>query len=179
MCVCYTDCCTAERRAALTATMYISRHTRTAGTLIHLPLFIRVEHSPLVQTRRPWVCNTHTHTHTHTHIQSKLVKHSANSEAGWVHFNSHLWYLGIHSSISQESSLVFGHSRTQQMNTLQWGTQFVPAENARRNRLLNKTVDHELKKKKIFQQTFGLSSLSFMFWLSVCLSKIHHSKNIT
>lgn len=58
-CVCCdTDSCTGERGAAFTPTVYISRHTRAAGALIHLPLFIGAIHHPLVQTRLPRVCNT-------------------------------------------------------------------------------------------------------------------------
>lgn len=59
-CVCNTHCFTGERRAAFATTVYVPRHTGTAGTLIHIPLFVGVICGPLVQTWRHWVCSTNT-----------------------------------------------------------------------------------------------------------------------
>ena len=50
--VSYTDSCAGEGRAALSVTVNVSRHARTAGALIHLPAFVTVIYCSLVQTRR-------------------------------------------------------------------------------------------------------------------------------
>lgn len=101
-CVCFTHCCACEGWAAFNVTVHVSRHTRAAGALIHLPLFIGVIYCSLVQTRRPWVYDTCTETHKHGRGSEVLWTNSTTDAhcIGW------LWYLGIHSSISQESSLV-------------------------------------------------------------------------
>lgn len=116
VCVCYTDCCTGEGRAAFTLTVYISEHTRTAGALIHLPLFVRVIYCSLVQTRNSRVYDTHTRSILRTSTTTD------SRRTGW------LWYLGIHSSISLESSLVSDRPDKWQVNTLQCCTQCSPAK---------------------------------------------------
>lgn len=152
-----THICTGEGRAAFTATVYVSRQTRAAGAFIHLPVFIGVKHCPLVQTRHLRVYNTYAQQSLifvkntpHPSVTSFQCRIPRGEKPAAVFI---LWYLDIHSSISQEVSLAFVLPDKWQVNTLQCCTQCSPTEDATTNRLLKKIISVN-KKRSILEMLF-------------------------
>lgn len=169
-----THICTGEGRATFTATVYVSRQTRAAGAFIHLPVFIGVKHCPLVQTRHLRVYNTYAQQSLifvkntpHPSVTSFQCRIPRGEKPAAVFI---LWYLDIHSSISQEVSLAFVLPDKWQVNTLQCCTQCSPTEDATTNRLLKKIISVN-KKRSILEMLFFLNiTLVATCWCAFHLS---------